>query len=70
MSTMESVHPLRRQREMQGLTLRELAYFADCSHTAILRLENGTLDAAPALKARIARALRVPVEELWSREGD
>lgn len=45
--------------------MRELAYFVPCSHATIQRLENGTLDVAPALKARIARALRVPVERLW-----
>ena len=47
--------------------MRELAYFAECSHATIQRLENETLDVAPSLKARIARALRVPVDELWPR---
>jgi transcriptional regulator with XRE-family HTH domain len=56
---------LRRERERQELTLRELGHFAKCSHMTVHRLEQGTLDVAPATKARIARALRVPVAELW-----
>ncbi len=56
---------LRRLRERHGLSLRELAHFARCSHMTVHRLEAGTLDVAPATKARIARALRVPVAELW-----
>jgi transcriptional regulator with XRE-family HTH domain len=59
---------LRDERERQELTQRELAFFADCSHGTIARLEAGTIDVAPALKVRIARALRVPVGELWPRE--
>lgn len=60
---------LQDRRTAQGLTLRELAHFAGCSHTTIARLEAGDLDVAPALKARIARALRVPVAVLWP-QGD
>ena len=63
MSTL--LNPLRTERVAQGLSLRELAHFTGCSHTTLARLEKDTLDVAPALKARIARALRVPVEELW-----
>lgn len=60
--------PLRAERERQGLSLRELAYFTGCSHTALQRMETGRLDAAAALKARVARALRVPVSDLWEQE--
>jgi transcriptional regulator with XRE-family HTH domain len=60
---------LRELRREQGLSLRELAHFAGCSHMTIQRLEAGTLDVTPAIKARIARALRAPVETLWP-EGD
>jgi predicted transcriptional regulator len=56
---------LRTERIRQGLSLRELAYFVGCSHVTICRLELGTLDAAPALRARIARALRIRVCKLW-----
>jgi len=57
--------PLRRERERQELSLRELGHFAKCSHMTVHRLEQGTLDVAPATLARIARALRVPVAEIW-----
>lgn len=56
---------LRDERLRQGLSLRELAFFVGCSHVTISRLELGTLDAAPALRARIARALRVRPSQLW-----
>lgn len=56
---------LREVRHTQGLSLRELAHFAACSHTTLARLERGDLDVGAALKARIARALRVPVDQLW-----
>ena len=61
---------LRRERENQGLSLRELAYFAQVSHTTVQRIELGTLDAAPSTLARIARTLRVPVSELWAPEDE
>jgi transcriptional regulator with XRE-family HTH domain len=63
-------HALRDARTDQDLSLRQLAFFSHVSHTTIARLERGDLDVAPALKARIARALRVPVSELWTVEED
>jgi transcriptional regulator with XRE-family HTH domain len=56
---------LRDARAKQGLSLRTLAHFSRVSHTTVARIERGDLDVAPAIKARIARALRVPVAELW-----
>lgn len=55
---------VREERRRQQLSLRELAHFAGCSHTTIARIERGS-DASPALKARIARVLRVPLEQIW-----
>ena len=61
---------IRQERERQGLTARELAFFAGVSPMTVSRLERGvTVNAAPAVMARIARAIRVPVEELWPAEG-
>lgn len=60
---------LRNERERQGLSVRELAHFADSSPMTISRLERGEGDVAPAVKARVARVLRVPVGELWPRDG-
>ena len=56
---------IREERECQGLTGRELAYFSTTSPMTISRIERGIGDVSPAIKARVARALRVPVEELW-----
>lgn len=67
-TTSQATSQLRREREAQGLSLRELAHFANCSHMTVQRLEIGTLDVAPATRARIAHALRVPVAELWPQE--
>jgi transcriptional regulator with XRE-family HTH domain len=66
----QATSPLRRERERQKLSLRQLAHFADCSHMTVHRLEMGTLDVAPATRGRIARALRVPVDELWPTEDE
>jgi transcriptional regulator with XRE-family HTH domain len=61
---------IREERKRQGLTGRELAYFAGCSPMTVSRLERGvTENVAPAVKVRIARVLRVPVEALWPVEG-
>ena len=57
---------LRTRRAERRLSLRELAYFSECSHTTIARLERGDIDVSPSLKARIARALRVPVADLFA----
>jgi DNA-binding XRE family transcriptional regulator len=62
---MEKINPLRAERERQRLSLRELAHFVGCSHTALAKIELGEYDPSPAVKASIARALRVPVRELW-----
>jgi transcriptional regulator with XRE-family HTH domain len=56
---------LRTEREAKGLSLRELAYFAGCSASNLSRLERGLIDVAPATKARIARALQVPLQILF-----
>ena len=68
--TLRPNRALRDARTEHGLTLRELAYFSSVSHSTIARLERGDLDVAPALKARIARALRTPVSELWAVEEE
>jgi transcriptional regulator with XRE-family HTH domain len=60
---------LRTERERQGLSGRELAHFAETSPMTISRLERGEGDVAPAVKARVARVLRVPVDQLWPSDG-
>jgi transcriptional regulator with XRE-family HTH domain len=59
---------IRRERKRQQLSMRELAHFVGVSHATVQRVENGSLDVSPAIKVRIAHALRVPVAELWPPE--
>jgi transcriptional regulator with XRE-family HTH domain len=63
-----SVSPAERLRTLRtgrGLSQRELGFFAGCSHVTISRLEKGELRISAGLKVQIARALGVPVQELW-----
>ena len=48
------------------MSMRELAFFCDTSHVTIQRLEAGTSDASVGLKVRLARALGVRVDALWT----
>lgn len=59
---------MREERQRQGLSLRQLAYFTGTSHVTIRRLELGDPGVAPAVKVQVARALRVPLQELFKPE--
>lgn len=55
---------LRKVREAKGLTQRELAGMVGVSHTRVWQLEQG--EGGPIeLKVKLARALAVPVHELF-----
>jgi transcriptional regulator with XRE-family HTH domain len=69
-TVLKSNHALRDARTGQGLSLRELAFFANVSHSTIARLERGDLDVSAAIKARLARALGKRPEQLWSGEDE
>jgi DNA-binding XRE family transcriptional regulator len=56
---------IRTHRISQALSLRELAHFVGIAHTTLARLERGEIDSSIEVKARIARALKVPVTELF-----
>ena len=59
---------LRTERETQGLSVRQLARFADTTAATISRIERGLIaDPRPALQVRIARALRVPLDRVFPR---
>ena len=59
---------LRTERETQGLSVRQLARFADTDASTISRIERGLIaNPAPALQVRIAQALRVPLDRLFPR---
>ena len=59
------MNQVRTFREDQELSLRELAHIVGVAHTTIARLEGGETDVSAAVKARIARALRVPIAEVF-----
>ena len=59
---------MRTEREAQGLSVRQLARFADTTAATISRIERGLIaDPRPALQVRIAHALRVPLDRLFPR---
>ena len=60
---------LRTEREAQGLSVRQLAYFAEAAPSTISRIERDLIaDPAPSLQVRIANALRCEVSQLFPRE--
>ncbi len=65
----QTASPMRAERERQGLKARELAFFARSSPMAVSRLERG-FGGSASLKARVARVLRVSVEDLWPHDGE
>lgn len=59
---------LRTERKAQGISIRQLAYFADTDASTISRIERGLIaEPGPALQVRIAQALRVPLDRLFPR---
>jgi transcriptional regulator with XRE-family HTH domain len=50
---------LQTLRETAGLSLRNLADAADCTHTAIAKIERGEFEPSQDLRARLASALGV-----------
>lgn len=57
---------IRERRLELGFTMAELAAMVDCSLSAISRYESGTRGVSDAMKARIALALQVPINELFA----
>jgi HTH-type transcriptional repressor of puuD len=56
---------VREHRLRAGLGIRALARQVDVAPSTIYRVESGTLNPVPALRLRIATALRVDLFELW-----
>lgn len=62
--------PLRQEREAQGLTVRQLAYFAEAAPSTISRIERDLIaDPAPSLQVRIASVLRCDVGKIFPRKS-
>ena len=62
------MHKLKRLRENQVLSQRELAREAGLAQGTIWRLENGYLEAHPSTIRKIAGVLGVEPRELVKRE--
>ncbi len=57
---------VKEEREAQGLTVRQLARFAQTAPSTVSRIESGDIrDPKPALQVRIAKALRVPLDRVF-----
>ena len=61
--------PLKVRRQSLGITLKDLAHFSGVAPSTLSRLERGRIDSDPVTKAKVARALRTPVSELWPSES-
>lgn len=57
---------VRQQREAQGLSIRELAQKARMNHSLIGFIETGERPATTDAIRKLARALRVPIEDLFA----
>jgi transcriptional regulator with XRE-family HTH domain len=61
--------PLRDERKAQGLSMRQLAYFAGTAPSTISRIERDLIaDPAPSLQVRIASVLRCDVRKIFPKE--
>jgi DNA-binding XRE family transcriptional regulator len=61
---LDGVHPLKAYREYRGLTQAELAKAVDVQQPAIARLEKRERAGRPALLAKLALILDMPLETL------
>ena len=62
--------PLRVWREHRGMTAAELAALVDITPAHISKLESGKGDPSVALLRRLARVLKVSLEDLVAEEHD
>ncbi len=61
---------LRDWRESAGLTLEEVAGLTGLSRSELSRVERGVRGIAPLTRVRVARALGVPLAELFPPPKD
>jgi transcriptional regulator with XRE-family HTH domain len=61
---------MRKLRLSLGLSQRRLGVRADLSESQVSKIENGWLLPYPGQARRLARALGVPVEELFPAEQE
>ncbi|HEX8653529.1 MAG TPA: helix-turn-helix domain-containing protein [Pyrinomonadaceae bacterium] len=68
-NTVELGRAIRRKREEQGLSLRDVADETDVSASTLSRIENGTGKPDADNIARLTAWLNVPVERIMSGRG-
>ncbi len=61
---------LREEREARGWTQAELASRIDVSRKTVNTVENGLVVPSALIALKLARALELPVEELFSISSD
>jgi transcriptional regulator with XRE-family HTH domain len=61
---------LRRLRERRALSQRDLAALSGLTDRTIRRLETGETDSRPSTTRKLARALRVKVDELMGPDDE
>ena len=59
---------LRRWREAHGLTVREVADLTGLSPSEVSRAERGLVNLSALKKVKVARALGVPLRDLFDGE--
>ena len=61
---------LRELRAREGLTQADLADRLDVSRQTIIALESGKYDPSLPLAFRISRTFQLPLEEIFTPDGD
>jgi DNA-binding XRE family transcriptional regulator len=70
MLLLDGTHPLKAYRDLRNLTQTELADMVGVKQPAIARIENRERAGRPALLAKLAVALDMPLETLIDFGGD
>ncbi|NMP21867.1 helix-turn-helix domain-containing protein [Sulfobacillus harzensis] len=59
------MNQIRRLRQLRGMTQEELAMAANCGRSFLSQIENGKANPTEAVYKEIAKALRVPLSQLF-----
>jgi transcriptional regulator with XRE-family HTH domain len=66
--TVETAHPIAKERAKQELSLRKLAEMSGLSAVAISHLETGRTEPRLSTQRAIAKALGVRITKLWPED--
>ena len=67
---MEGENPVKAWRECRSLSQKQLADMADISIPFLSQIESGKRKASTKIMARLAKALRVLIDDLVTENGD